>query len=182
MNWYTAVCLLCFSFTSSILAQEIDSGPAKGKTVPELKVYAVSGPIQAETVDYAAQRKGKATIYVVITANKFSRPMHGFLQALEKAVDKEIKDGLVVAVWLTDDVQKTRDYLPQITKYYASAALSCFPGEKTGPKDWFINEQADATVILAHQGKVVGRFGYGSINDAVAHDLVTALRKALKAN
>src|SRR4051794_13335299 len=49
------VCLLVLAAGSRVAAQDVDSGPAKGAKVPELKVYAVSGPVQGETVDYAAQ-------------------------------------------------------------------------------------------------------------------------------
>jgi hypothetical protein len=180
MSLRTVGCLAAWLVASWAAAQDVDSGPAKGQPIPELKVYAVAGPIQGETVDYAAQRKDLPTIYLLIPADKFSRPMHGFVQALDKALTKEVKDGLLVAVWLTDDGQKTKDYLPKIAQYYPGAALTYFPGAKTGPKDWFINEQADITVILAHQGKVVGRLGYNSINDTVAPEVMTAFTKALK--
>lgn len=175
-----AMCLLALSFGSVALAQDIDSGPAKGKKVPELKVYAVSGPIQGETVDYAAKREGKPTVYALIPSAKFSRPMHSFLKGLEKALEKEIKDSLLVAVWIPEDQQKTKDFLPKITQYYQIAALTYFPGEKAGPKGWDINDQADITIILANKGTVVGRYGYNSINDTVVRDVMKDFSKAVK--
>jgi hypothetical protein len=172
--------VLVLSCTSLALAQDVDSGPAKGSKVPELKVHAVSGPVQGETVDYAAKREGKPTVYLLIPADKFSRPMFGFMKALEKAVVAEIKDGLVVAVWLTDDQQKTKDYLPRITQYFQSSALTYFPGEKAGPKGWNINDQADVTVIVANRGTVIGRYGYNSINDTVVKDVMKAFPKEIR--
>jgi hypothetical protein len=163
-----------------VWAQDIDSGPPKGAKVPELKVYSVSGPVQGDTVDYAAQRKEKPTVYLFIPADKWDRPMAMFIKELDKVMNKEIKDGLVVAVWLTDNQQKTKDYLPKVTQLFPNAAISYFPGDKEGPKDWFINNQADITVILANQGKVVGRFGYNSVNETVAREVMMALSKEVK--
>jgi hypothetical protein len=148
--------------------------------VPELKVHAVSGPIQGETLDYADKRKDKPTIYLLIPAKKFDRPIFSFMKGLETAVDKEIKDGLVIAVWLPEDKQKTMDYLPKITKYFQHAALTYYPDDKAGPKDWFINDQADLTIILAHKGTVIDRFGYNSINDTVVKDVMKAFTKLMK--
>jgi hypothetical protein len=172
-------CTLALAFACVAIAQDVDSGPPKGKKVPELKVYAVAGPIQGETVDYAAKPDGKPTAYLLIPVDRFSRPIHAFARELDKAVKKQFDDGLVVVVWLTDDTQKTKDLLGKISQYYDSAALTYFDG-KAGPKEWFINDQADVTVILANKGEVVGRLGYNSINDTVARDVMKALTTAVK--
>ncbi len=176
-----SLCWFVLASGSSLLAQDIDSGPPKGGKIPELKVHAVSGPVQGETLDYAARCKDGSTIYVFIQADKFSRPAHAFLRTLDQQADKQIKGSLVVAVWLTDNQQKTKDYLPKITPYYANAAITYFPGEKAGPQNWFVNDQADVTVILAHKGQVVDRFGYNSINETVAPEVLKAFKKALPA-
>ena len=46
--------------------QDVDSGPESGKKVPALKVFDATGPKQDKEVDYAAERKDKATVYVFV--------------------------------------------------------------------------------------------------------------------
>src|SRR5437868_15446258 len=82
--------------------QEVASGPEVGKAVPALKVFDATGPHKTKEVDYAQERKGKPTVYLFIQADKWDRPMARFVKELEKAVQKESAEALVVAVWLTD--------------------------------------------------------------------------------
>ena len=39
-----------------------------------LKVFDATGPLKDKEVDYAAERKGKPTVYVFIQADKWDRP------------------------------------------------------------------------------------------------------------
>ena len=81
--------------------------------MPALSVYDVTGTNKEKTVDYAAERKDKPTVYVFIQADKWSRPVARFLKGLDGAVKKDSEDAYVVAVWLTDDAAATKDYLPK---------------------------------------------------------------------
>lgn len=163
---------------SLFLAQDVDSGPAPGSKLPALKVQVLSGPLEKKEVDYVAERKDKTTIYVFVQQEKWSRPQHKFLFTLGEAIDKNFKDVQVVAVWLTEDKDKTREYLPKIAEYYKATALAYYPGDKTGPKGWDLNLDADVTVIVGHQQKVAARFGYQSINDTGVREITQALKKA----
>src|SRR5438874_10222916 len=87
---------------SAAPAQDVVSGPEKGKAVPALKVFDVTGPNKGKELDYKAERKDRPTVYVFVRADKWDRPMARFLRGLDEAVRKE-KDVHVVAVWLTDD-------------------------------------------------------------------------------
>jgi hypothetical protein len=161
-----------------VAAGDVDSGPPKGEKVPELKVHALSGPQEGKDLDYPKDRGDKPTVYVVIPAEKWARPVHRFLHVLGKAVMEADDKALVVAVWLTDDREKTKEYLPKISKYYDATALTVYLGEKAGPASWGINTDAEATVVVAARGKVEGRFGYNSINDTVVREVMKALKKA----
>jgi hypothetical protein len=88
----------------------------------------------------------------------------------------------VVAVWLTEDAAKTKDYLPiaQKSLHLQSTALTCFTGEGAGPKDWGINADAHLTAVVTAGGTVVKAFGYQSINETDVPAVREALRKAVK--
>src|SRR4051794_2304017 len=86
--------------------QEVASGPEKGKAVPALTVFDATGPHQDKDVDYAAERKGKPTVYLFVRADRWDRPMARFLRKLDETVAEDRKDGAVVAVWVTDDPDK----------------------------------------------------------------------------
>src|SRR6516162_7311557 len=155
---------------------DVASGPKPSAMVATLKVYAVTGEPKDKEIDYAALRKDKPTVYVFVSAKDFSRPMFRFLKKLDEDLDD---DGLVVAVWLTDDADKSKEYLPKISQYFKSAALTVFGGT-AGPKDWAINIDAHLTAVVAHKGKVVKSFGYLSLNETDVPEVVKTLKNAIK--
>jgi hypothetical protein len=163
---------------SLALAWDVESGPEKGARVPALKVYDCTGQKKDKMVDYAGLRKDKVTVYLFVAADKFSRPMNRFMKKLDEKVEEGFKDVYVVAVWLTDDEDKTREFLPRVQQSvsYEKTALTCFKG-KDGPKGWNINSDAHLTVVLAARGKVAGRWGYNSVNDTDVPPVVKALKK-----
>jgi hypothetical protein len=180
-------CLLAVVLVASLaprsLAQDISSGPEKGKAVPALKVYDATGAHKEKEIDYAAERKDKPTVYLVIRADKFDRPMNRFMKTLDDALVKDFKDVYVVAVWLTADVDKTKEFLPRVQQSvnYQQTALTCFTGSaKDGPKDWNVNGDAHITVVLANKQKVSATFGYNTINETDVKAVVAALKKALE--
>jgi hypothetical protein len=161
-------------------AQDVTSGPTKGEKAPPLKVYAATGPHEGKEVDYVKDRKDKPTVYVLIRSDKFSRPIARFMKKLDGTVTKDHKDASVVAVWLTDDAEKTKEYLPraQQSLSFENTALTSFSG-KAGPKGWGINEDADVTVVIVSKRKVAATFGYRSINETNAKGVRAALVKAV---
>ena len=155
---------------------DVASGPKADEKVATLNVYAVTGEPKDKEVDYAGLRKDKPTVYVFVSAKNFDRPMFRFL----KKLDEDLGDnGLVVAVWLTDDTDKSKEYLPKIAPYFKGAALTVFGGT-AGPKDWAINPDAHLTAVVTHKGKVVKSFGYLSLNETDAPAVVETLKKTNK--
>lgn len=162
-------------------AQDVASGPDPGKAVPPLRVFVATGPLRDKDVDYAAERKDRPTVYLLVQADKFGRPMARFMRKLDQEMQR-IGDGPhVVAVWLTDAVEKTKEYLPraQQSVRFERTALTCFAGAKVGPKDWNANADADLTAVVANRGQVVTVFGYRSINETDAPRVLEALKKAM---
>jgi hypothetical protein len=155
---------------------DLASGPKEADKAPPLKVYAITGEPKDKQVDYAELRQDKPTAYVFVSAKDFDRPMFRFLKKLDEDVGD---DGLVVAVWLTEDVDKSKAYLPMIAHYFKGAVLTVFSGT-AGPKDWAINPDARLTAVVAHKGKVVKSFAYLSLNETDAPEVVEKLKKAIK--
>jgi hypothetical protein len=176
LRWLLALCLLALPCLA--WGQGVVSGPDKGKKVPALKVFDATGPNQGKEVDYAAERKDRPTVYVFVQADKWDRPMARFLRKLDEAV-REVEDASVVAVWLTDDPDKTKEYLPvaQQSLQLQATALACFTGDKAGPEGWGMNADAHLTAVVANKGKVAAAFGFRSLNETD----VPAVRDALKA-
>jgi hypothetical protein len=158
-------------------AGDVDSGPARGEKLPPLKVHVLNGEQKDKDVDFAAARKDAPTVYVFVQADKWDRPMFRFVKTLGEAMQTDFPKAAVVAVWLTEKQDVTREYLPKIDQYFTGTTLTCFPGEKAGPKDWGINSDAHATAVVAAQGRVAERFGYRSVNETDAAAVLKALKK-----
>jgi hypothetical protein len=149
------------------------------KKVPALKVQDVTGDNPGKTIDYAADRKDRPTIYAFVRADAFDRPMARFLKKLDDALPK---DAYVVAVWLTDDADKTKDYLPLVEQSlkFKSTALTFYPGEKSGPDGWGINADSRLTVVVAGKGRIDMTFDYQSANETNVPEVEKALSKSTK--
>jgi hypothetical protein len=155
---------------------DVESGPAKATAIPALKVHDCTGHHKDKTVDYAALRKDKVTVYFLLPADKFDRPMNRFMKALDTKVAKDMPGVYMVAVWLTDDAEKTNERLALVQQsvMYEKTALTSFKG-KDGPKGWDVNSDAHLTVVVAAKGKVAVRFGYKSVNETDAPAVIKEL-------
>jgi hypothetical protein len=153
------------------------SGPAEKSDVPALKVDAVAGLVTGETKDFAAERKDMPTIYVFVQADKFDRPIGRFLKVLDQELGKDRPDVQVIAVWLTDDVQKSKEYLPraQMSISLTQTVWSVYTGDKAGPTGWNIDVASSVTAVVADGMKVIKSFEYISVNDTVVPDVLKVL-------
>jgi hypothetical protein len=161
---------------STAWAGDLESGPAKGEKTAPFKVHTLNGDFKGKDVDFTAERKDKPTVFVFVQAEKWDRPMFRYLKKLDEAVQQDFPKTGMVAVWLTDKQDATREYLPKIEQYFTGVTLTCFPGEKTGPKEWVLNADAHITTVVADNGRVVGRFGYRSVNETDATSVLRQLK------
>lgn len=174
------VLTLIVTLSDKALADNFESGPEKGSKVPALKVYDCTGENKEKTVDYAALRKDKITVYLLVAADKFDRPMNRFMRMLDEKANDKLKDVYLVAVMMTDDEPTLKERLPrvQMSVNYAITALCTLKGND--PKDWNVNADAHLTVVLASKGKVVERFAFKSVNDTDVPKVYKALEKLAK--
>lgn len=179
MSWLrlTPLLLGALLLNPTLLLAQVDSGPQPGGEVETLKAYAVTGDGAGAEVDYAAQRKEKSTLVVFIQADKWDRPVARFLKALDQGLaDRD--DAQNVAVWLTDDVEKSKEYLTRARNSLRleNTALAVYPGDKGGPPGWNINTDAFVTAVVVKDGKVAASFGYRSVNETAAPEVLERLK------
>lgn len=174
---------LALALLSTTLARAaIESGPAVDSALPELKADAATGDDAGRKVTFTTARKGKPTVYIFIRADKFDRPIARYLKALDKALVELGKDTHVVAVWLTDDVDKTREYLPKVQQSIKLEAttFAFYAEDKVGPNAWAINDRAHVTTIVTDGAKVKARFAEQSLNETNVPEVVAALKPLVK--
>src|SRR5690349_19894673 len=105
----SSVLLASTLFVSSVQA-ELEPGLAAGTAVPALKLVAATGNSAGKDIDFAAERKALPTYYVFIQADTWDRPVARFLKGLEEVAGKAGGDCEIIVVWLTDSVEKGKEY------------------------------------------------------------------------
>jgi len=160
----------------------IESGPAVDSALPELKADAATGDDAGKKVPFTTTRKGKPTVYVFVRADKFDRPIGRYLKFLDKALVELGKDTHVVAVWLTDDVDKTREYLPRVQQSIKLEAttFAFYAEDRNGPNAWAINDRAFVTTVVTDGTKVKARFAEQSLNETNVPEVTAVLKPLLK--
>jgi hypothetical protein len=158
---------------------DVESGPPVGEKVPALQALGVTGEGAGRELDFAAKRGGKPTLYVLLPAERWSRPVARLLRELDKLVTESGGEAYLVALWLTDDLAAAKEYLPKAQgslRMERTALVAC--GVKAGPVEWAVNSRADVTVVVAKEGTVTARFGFVSANETVASEVAKAWKAA----
>ena len=175
----SVLCVLVASLSvSRPLLADVPSGPKVGEAVAKLKVDVTHGDDADKEVDVTAQRKDKPTIFVFVPSDRWDRPMARFLRTLDQELLKDRKDVRLIAVWLTDDVAKAKEYQPkaQMSLKLEQTDWTVFGGDKNGPPDWTINSDAHLTAVLVSDNKIDASVGYRSLNETDVPDLLKKLK------
>ncbi|HEY2840517.1 MAG TPA: hypothetical protein VGJ26_15275 [Pirellulales bacterium] len=182
MRVFSIALILLLSLSAASRA-DVESGPAVGAKAPALKVLAMTGDHEGKEIDYAADREDKPTIYIFVKGEHFERPTARFLKVLDAAAPKVARKCEIVAVWLTDDADAAKAYLPRVQKsmQFDATPLCVFSGKKSGPEDWGVNLDADVTAVVVTDKTVRASFGYRSVNDTSVPEVEAALKKAVEA-
>ena len=160
---------------------DVESGPKAGEKVPELRVFAVVGPVEGKEVDYTAERKDAPTVYLFVQTEHWSRPVARFLKTLDGKLGEVDDKALAVAVWVGGEADKNKHYLPKAKQslQLGKTALTVFTGDKGGPNNWGINSDAHLTAVVVNKGKVVKSFAFVSVNETDVRGVLAELKKAV---
>jgi hypothetical protein len=175
------VALACTLPSGREVYAQIESGPRTGEPVKGLKVSIAAGDRVGQEVDFVGERKDRATAYLFVQAEHWSRPIARFVRRLDDELEgiKGADDATAVAIWLTDDTGEAKQYLSraQQSLQLQKTTLAVFEGTKSGPPDWSVNDQAHLSVVVVCGGKVVVSRGFQSVNETDVPDIVKALEK-----
>jgi len=155
---------------------------AEDAAVKPCKVSVIAGELAGKDVDLTAERKGKTTVYLFVSAENWTRPLARYIKVLDTEVEKGIagaKDVEVMAVWLTSDVAKSKEYLPkaQQSLSFTKTSLAIYDGPAQGPDGWNVDIASHLTAVVVRDDKEIARFKYQSTNDTDVPDVVKALGK-----
>lgn len=146
---------------------DVESGPAPGATVPPAKLLVLGEQEAYDEKEIVAERGEKLTVYVFVQATEWSRPMSRYLRGLDELLRPIDAEARVVAIWLTANVDETKNYLPRARQSlkFESTTLAVHPGDTLGPADWNVNTRASLTAVVTRGRKVVKSFAYVSLNE-----------------
>ncbi len=176
MRRFFVLALLVGLMSSASAWADVPSGPTVGTEVPELTVFGVVGDVENEDVDFAAHREGKPTLYCFIPADKWTRQVARLLKTLDGQITEVADDAAIVVVWLTEDPDASKEYLPraQQSLRLEHTSLAVCTDDPLGPLDWAVNLEAEVTAIVTVDGEIKKTFGFVSANDTLADDVIEA--------
>ena len=152
------------------------SGPLAEMAVPAIHVYVIEGEGagQQNRVELVSKRGKQPTIYFFVPSERWSRPTARLLRELDGKVSVAGPEAKVAFVWLTDDLSEGKAYLPraQQSLKLENSLWTVYDGDQFGPGEWGINIDADVTVVIARDGKVVHSIGYLSPNATLTEEII----------
>jgi hypothetical protein len=168
-----------FLFLGSASLGDVESGPKVGEKVSALDVFAVVGEVEDKRLDVAKSRKDRRTVYLFVNGEKWDRPIARFIKKLDEALGESKDRATIVAVWISRDVDKTKDYLPLAQQSLKFERTSLFVAAEpvVSPPGWEINADAALTAVLVKDGKVCAVFGYDSANETDVRKVAAAWKK-----
>jgi len=168
-----------FLFLVSASLGDVESGPKVGDKTPALDVFAVVGEVEDKRLDVSKSRKERRTIYIFVNGEKWDRPVARFLKKLDDALGDSKDRATIVAVWISRDIDKTKDYLPlaQQSLKFERTSLAVAAEPVVSPPGWEINAEAALTAVIVNDGKVSAVFGYDSANETDVRKVAAAWKK-----
>ncbi|MGC3969476.1 MAG: hypothetical protein QM775_19575 [Pirellulales bacterium] len=150
------------------------------KSLPSLQCELLQAAGTYEALDASAAAMSKPIVYVIIPSSRWDRPVARFLKTLDDKLPGVSATAEVRAVWLSGDKNATQEYLPKVMQslQLQRTNLGVFPDE-SGPEGWQPGNDAQAFVVVGHQGKNTAEFKFGSVNETDVESVTNAVAKAL---
>jgi hypothetical protein len=157
------------------------SGPQTGQRPGPYSFLVASGPQRGQQTCYVCETAEKPGI--IVFARSLSDPLATLLSKCDSVVDKQPKD--TVKAWLTVLGEKTVS-LDDLGKWTKQAGLKTMPtgvfDDPVGPPSYKLADEAEVTVLLFKDKKVVANFAYrkGELTAESMKPMTDALGKFLE--
>lgn len=175
-----AVVGVCTMAIGRFAAADVESGPDVGSAVVPLNVIPTLGDDAGKKLDPLKPRAAQTTVVVLVNGARWDRPTARYLKTLDQQVGTFGKDVSIIVVWVTDDLEKTKEYLPkaQMSLKFEQTLLTVSPDGVAGPENWGLNDRASVTTVITRASKVHAKFAYVSLNETNVPDVMKAVKAA----
>ncbi len=169
-GWWLAVPLAAWA--------QIESGPAAGTKLEPFKAAILTGEKAGEEQEIGQGTKDQFTLYLWVNKDTWDRPIARFVRELDVELQKDHKQVQVYFIWLTDQVDQGKEYLPRVQESLKlkQTTFTVFPGEKQGPLDWSINADAHLTVVIAKGDQAKHSLAFRSTNETDVKKVLDKLK------
>jgi hypothetical protein len=143
------------------------SGPQIGQRPGPYSFLVATGPERGQPTCYVCETAEKPG--VIVFARSVSDPLARVIQAADEAVAARPKDAM--GAWMTVLGEKTIS-LDELAKWSTQAGLKSIPvgvfDDPVGPPSYKIADDADVTVLVFENRKVLANFAFrkGELDDA----------------
>lgn len=174
--------LLIAVVMASCAVPGIAAGPDAGEKLPALNLEAMQSDGTFVPVDAATAAADKPVVYLFVKSDKWDRPVARFMKTFDSKLREYSGTATVTAVWLTNDLAQTKDYLPraQQSLQFEHTTLAAFADDGAGPPSWNITSDVVLTAVIARGGKTVETLIFMSVNETDVASVGEALQKAVK--
>lgn len=161
--WFGSVLTLAWAFTSppSSGREPCISGPQVGQRPGPYSFLVASGPQRGQPTCYVCETAEKPA--AIVFARSLSEPLAKVLAACDAEVAARPKDAM--RAWLTVLGEKTTG-LDDLGRWATRAGLKGVPvgvfDDAVGPPSYKLADEADVTVVLFENRKVVANFAFRS--------------------
>jgi hypothetical protein len=175
LSIFTAL-ILCLSLAA---AEPCKSGLAPNQRPGPYSALVCVGPQRGQQHCYVCEAGDRPL--VIVFARNLSEPLGKLARQLDQAIKEHSKADLRSWITILADDQTSMD--PKVVQWAQKFAVSNVPcavfEDTVGPPAYLIARDADVTVLLAVNKKVVANFAYraGELDSAASQAIVKAIPK-----
>jgi hypothetical protein len=174
-------CLIALCFTGTALADPCESGLKLGQRPGPYSFNVATGPERGQQTCYVCSTGDKPAI--VIFSRKPSEALGKLINKCDEFLQAQPKD--TVKSWMTVLGEKTMS-LDELAKWSKNAGIKAVPvgvfDDPVGPPTYKLNGDAEVTVLLWVNRKVIANFAFraGELDDAAIKKIAEAFPKLVE--
>ena len=172
-----AICLLVVVVANTQADDPCKSGPQPNQRTGPYSAHVAVGPQRGTQHCYVCEAAEKPVI--IVFARTLSDPLGKLVHKMDKLmVDHKAVD---LRTWVTFLAEDQTAFDPQVVQWGQKHATGKVPmavfEDPVGPPTYLLHREADVTVLLSLNQKVVANFAYrkGELNDAALDQILKAV-------